>query len=348
MQLNKSQADFLEAMIERWQQTKIITEEKAGELKKSYSIRAFDWKNVAKYAFIFAVVSGVIAVVATFADRKLIHLFYALIDEVFHASNLVLGLLCGIISLIFFYFGQKRKQHKPDTFFTNEGFILMGAAFTAFTAANFANLSGKGDAYYITTFLLAAILYTLISFYIKSQITWLLALMAFTCWISVQSASLINWKPYFLGMNFALRFFLYSLVFTSLTYLARNLKVFQPFYLLTFYYGLCLCFTSLWAVSICGNCGTWEAWNKVSQIHFWPWALLSTGVCAYIAYKGWKKNWPLLQNFGISFLLLNIYTRYFEYCWRDNYKSLFFLVMALSFWFIGRSAEKIWNKKEDN
>lgn len=347
MQLNKSQAEFLETMIDRWQQAEIITKEKAGELKKSYSVRSFDWKNVAKYAFIFAVVCGVIAVAATFADRKLIRLFYALIDEIFHASNLVLGIICAVISFIFFYSGQKRKQEKPDTFFTNEGFILMGSAFAAFTAANFANLSGKGDAYYITTFLLAAILYVIISFLIKSQITWLLALIAFTCWICVQSASLTDWQPYFLGMNFVLRFFLYSLIFTACTYAARKIKVFQPFYSLTFYYGLCLCFTTLWAVSICGNCGTWEAWNKVSQIHFWPWALLSTGVSALAAYTGWKKNRPMLQNFGISFLLLNIYTRYFEYCWRDNYKSLFFLVMALSFWFIGRSAEKIWNRKSE-
>lgn len=345
MQVNKSQADFLETMIDRWRQTEIITEEKAESLKKSYSVRAFDWKNIAKYAFVFAVISGVIAVIATFADRKLIRFFYALIDEMFHSSNLMLGLICAVVSFVFFYFGQKRKQGKPDTFFTNEGFILMGSAFATFTAANFANLSGKGDDYYITTFLLATILYIIISFLIKSQITWLLALVAFTCWVCVQSASLINWKPYFLGMNFVVRFFLYSLVFTGCTYAVRKVKILRPFYLLTFYYGLCLCFTALWAVSVCGNCGTWEAWNKITQIHFWPWALLSTGLSALAAYMGMKKNWLLLQNFGISFLLLNIYTRYFEYCWRDNYKSLFFLVMALSFWFIGRGAEKIWNGK---
>ena len=346
MQLNKSQAEFLETMIDHWQQTEVIAKEQAAELKNSYSVRGFDWKNVAKYAFIFAIISGVIAVAATFADRKLIRLFYALIDELFHASNLVPGMLCAIISFAFFYFGQKRKQARPDTFFTNEGFILMGSAFVAFTAANFANLSGKGDAYYITTFLLAAILYALISFLIKSQITWLLALVAFTGWISVQSASLTNWQPYFLGMNFVLRFLLYSMLSAGGIYMLRNIRLFRPFYTLSFYYGLSLCFVSLWAVSVSGNCGTWEEWNEVSQIHLWPWALLSTGISALAAYTGWKKNRPLLQNFGISFLLLNLYTRYFEYCWHDNYKSLFFLVMALSFWLIGRSAEKIWNRKD--
>ena len=42
-------------------------------------------------------------------------------------------------------------------------------------------------------------------------------------------------------------------------------------------------------------------------------------------------------------MLINIYTRYFEYFWDVTDKALFFIILGLSFWLIGRKAEKIWN-----
>lgn len=336
---------FIQSLIEDWEKQNIITNGKADELKKSLSVREFDWKNVAKYAFITAVICGVIAVASTFADKKLINIFELLVEKLFNASNIILSIICAITAAIFFYFGQKRKQLHPDKFFTNEGLILMGCAFTAFTAANLANISGKGDAYYITTFLLATIFYFTLSIILKNKIIWLLAIIAFTCWLCVQSAHATNWQPYFLGLNYALRFFVFSVLFLITAFFIQRIKTLQPFYSLTSYYALCLFFVSLWIVSVFGNYGTWEEWNKISQIHLFGWALLSTGISAITTYIGWKKNFPTLRSFGITFLLINIYTRYFEYFWNGSYKSAFFFIMALSFWLIGRYAEKIWNKK---
>ncbi|MDE1193028.1 MAG: hypothetical protein PW786_12920 [Arachidicoccus sp.] len=345
MQINKSQAGFLSSVIAAWKEDNIISEEKATELENSFSIREFDWKNLAKYAFIFAIICGIIAVASVFADRKLINLFNVIIEKIFNASNLILGVLCAVISFVFFYLGQKQKHDLPDNFFTNEGFILMGSAFAAFASANFANLSGKGDAYYITTFLIATIVYCIISFIIKSQITWLLTLIALTCWICVQTASFNNWQPYLLGMNFVLRFWLFSILFLAAIILSRNQKIIRAFYSLSLYYALSLFFASLWVLSISGNTDTWETWNKTPQIHFWIWALLAIVISAAAIYYGYTKRNSLVQNFGVTFFLLNIYTRYFEYFWNGSYKSIFFIILALSFWFIGRSAEKLWNKK---
>jgi len=41
--------------------------------------------------------------------------------------------------------------------------------------------------------------------------------------------------------------------------------------------------------------------------------------------------------------LINLYSRYFEYLWDITDKTIFFSILALSFWMIGRKAEKIWN-----
>lgn len=344
MQLNKSQAELIEKILEDWQTDSVLSAEKVAELKSTISVRAFDWKAVAKYAFAFAILFGVIAVIATFADRQLIATLYFLMNKILDMPNLVLGIFCGLIAWIFFYFGQKRKRRRPDSIITNEGFILLGSAFIVFAAANMANLSGRGDSYFVTTFLLSTIFFGCISFWIKSQITWLLTLIALSSWLCVQSSSFIDWRPYLFGMSFVLRFLLFSTILLGTVYAMRKIKKFALFYRPSFYYAILLCLTSLWVISVFGNCGTWADWEKLSQIQLWPWALFSMIVTALVTYFGWEKKNITIQNFGASFLLFHIYTRYVDYCWDMSYKAVFFLLLALSFWFVGRSAEWIWHK----
>ncbi|MGY0038547.1 hypothetical protein [Pedobacter sp. NJ-S-72] len=60
-------------------------------------------------------------------------------------------------------------------------------------------------------------------------------------------------------------------------------------------------------------------------------------------FVGLKYRDDIAREFGITFLFINLYTRYFEYFWDSWHKALFFSVLAASFWLIGRKAEKIWN-----
>ena len=48
---------------------------------------------------------------------------------------------------------------------------------------------------------------------------------------------------------------------------------------------------------------------------------------------------------GFVFFLLNLYTRFVEYLWDNINRAIFFLLLAISFWLVGRWSEKIWKKK---
>ncbi len=48
-----------------------------------------------------------------------------------------------------------------------------------------------------------------------------------------------------------------------------------------------------------------------------------------------------LRDMVLLFLILNLYTRYFEYLWDVTNKGIFFAIMALSFWLIGKKLEQI-------
>jgi uncharacterized membrane protein len=51
---------------------------------------------------------------------------------------------------------------------------------------------------------------------------------------------------------------------------------------------------------------------------------------------GIRTDDALLRDTGLVALLLNGYTRYFEFFWDGMNKGLFFLVLAVSFFIIGR------------
>ena len=49
------------------------------------------------------------------------------------------------------------------------------------------------------------------------------------------------------------------------------------------------------------------------------------------------------RGFGITFFLLGIYTLYFSLLWDVIHAGLFFFILAVSFWLLGRKAERIWH-----
>jgi hypothetical protein len=51
---------------------------------------------------------------------------------------------------------------------------------------------------------------------------------------------------------------------------------------------------------------------------------------------GIRADDAILRDLGLISLLLNGYTRYFEYFWDAMNKGIFFLVLAVSFFIIGR------------
>ena len=67
---------------------------------------------------------------------------------------------------------------------------------------------------------------------------------------------------------------------------------------------------------------------------------MAAAICIYISLK---PDDGMLRGFGLTFLAINLYTRYFEYFWDGMNKVVFFLILAASLAVIGRYAEKIWH-----
>jgi hypothetical protein len=181
-----------------------------------------------------------------------------------------------------------------------------------------------------------------------SRLIWLFALISLGSWFGSETGYQTHWGNYFLGMNYPLRFVVFGVLIVTATFILRQKKWFSHFADVTYVAGLLYFFLSLWVLSLFGNVANIDQWWLVKQISLFYWGIIAAVFYGGFMLYGLKSNDMIAREFGITFLIILIYTKYFEYFWSNTSKPLFFAILAVSFWFIGRKAEKIWNVSTAN
>ena len=152
-----------------------------------------------------------------------------------------------------------------------------------------------------------------------------------------------GWGAYYLGMNFPLRFVLFGGVLTAIALALQKKSWFQQLSRTTLAIGLAYLFIALWIMSIFGNYGDATTWRAVRQIELFHWSILFALASAAAIYHGLRHDDAMTKGFGLVFLLINLYTRFFEYFWDNTHKAIFFGLLGVSLWYLGSRAEKIWH-----
>ena len=175
-----------------------------------------------------------------------------------------------------------------------------------------------------------------------SRFASLFFLLALGNWFGAETGYVSGWGAYWLGMNYPIRFVLFGGALLALCYGAQSLLRQRQLFTVSKAMGLTYLFIALWILSIFGNYDA-DSWYQVSQARLLPWGLLfavAAGVCIFISLK---TDDGMLRGFGLTFLAINLYTRFFEFFWNGMHKVLFFLILAVSLAVIGRYAERIWH-----
>lgn len=339
MKIDQEKSDFLDEMLERWQQEKLLTEETVQKLRRSYEVKTFDWRRLAQYSFWIAMACGIISLGALLIDDTVL----AYLQRLYDTTDGMISLLSAVGAAALFYFGFKRKKTKPHEVFSNEALIFTGVLLTANAIAYLGKALNTGTGHFSLLILLSVLVYGVLATIFKSRLIWIFTLISLGAWFGTETGYLSRGNLYFLGMNYPLRFVCFGFVLTAAAFMFKKNERLSFFFQVTYISGMVYLFISLWLLSVFGNFGTLDDWYGVRQISLFYWALISAAVCGVSIFVGLKYRDDIAREFGITFLFLNLYTRYFEYFWDSWHKALFFCVLAASFWFIGRRAEKIWN-----
>lgn len=339
MKLDQEKSDFLDEMLQQWQEQQLLTEEQAKKLQNSYEAKSFDWRRLAQYSFWIAMACGVISLGALLVDKDLL----TYLERLYDTPDSLISLLSAIVAAGLYYYGFKRSKTHQMEVFSNDALLFTAVMLTANAIAYFGKAIGSNNAHFSLLILFSVFVYAILAFVFKSRLIWAFVLISLGAWFGTETGYLSRGNWYFLGLNYPLRFTLFGLVLTALALLWRNNKKFSQFFGTTYIGGMTYLFVSLWLLSIFGNYGSIEEWYSIRQIGLFYWALISAAACILSILAGLKFRDDVAREFGITFLFLNLYTRYFEYFWDSWHKALFFCVLAASFWFIGKRAEKIWN-----
>jgi hypothetical protein len=249
----------------------------------------------------------------------------------------------AVVAAGFYAYGVRRKRKTPERLYSNEAVFFLGVLSTAAAIAFLGKAIDTGSGHFSVLVLMAAVIYGILGLWFPSKLVWIFSLLSLGGWIGAETGYVSGWGAYYLGMNYPLRFVLFGMVLTAAGVILPKWESRRDFSRPTLAMGLLYLFISLWIMSIFGNYGDLYEWREARHIELFHWSL-TFGIAAVCAiYFGIRKEDGMLRGFGLTFLVINLYTRFFEYFWNGLHKAVFFAVLAASFWYIGSRAEKIWD-----
>lgn len=339
MKLAPKQAAIIHNAIAQWTQDGLLPAAQAARLAATIEVQAFDWRRLAKYSFWVALVSIVTSVSAALSDRFLI----ALLERLFDAPAMAKCIGLSVLAAGLYSWGVKRRKQDPAHVYRNEAILFLGVLATAGAITQLGIALDTGSGHFSLLILLSAIIYATLGILVESNLIWIFALMSLGSWMGTETGYRSGWGSYYLGMNYPFRFVLFGGVLTACALALETHAKANRFFRSTLTMGLLYLFIALWIMSIFGNYGDMHRWQQVKQIELFHWSILFAMVACGAIYYGLTYDNGTTRGFGLTFLFINLYTRFFELFWNSLHKAIFFALLGISFWYLGSKAETIWN-----
>lgn len=350
MRLPKKKAKIVLDAVASLQADQVISLETAGAIRANVEPISFDWRRLARYSFIIAIICVVIAVLTALFDEVIIEWFermIPLITRLFRAPPPVRAGGLTVLSALIFWLGLKRRAKFPDNVYSNEAiftFGVLGIAGAVFSLSKMLQYDGLGT--HLLT--MAGVIYLLLGAALESKVVWCYGLFTLSSAIGAGTDYMMG--GYYLWEDTPVLSLVYGLVLVATAEGLRarvSRQASQPVQRLQFVsgvtrvVGLLHVFISLWILSIWGS----------NEHHYndpdfkWDcliWALLFGAVAAVAVARALEKDDSVLRGFGLTFFFINLYTAFFQYFWNGLHKAIFFAILGLSFWLLGRKAESLW------
>ena len=341
MNVTRKQQRVIQQALDEWQAAGELSHAESQRLAGTLRVSTFDWQRLSRYAFWTALACLLIALGSLFADSELI----AWLVSLFSDSALARIALPAAVALVCYLWGFRRQRQASHWHYSSEAILFVGVVFTALALWQLGVRLDDGSGHIAPLFLVGCAIYGAIGLAARSGLVWLFFLLALGNWFGAETGYLAGWGAYWLGMNYPLRFVLFGGVLLALCFMLQKWLLQRRLFTVSKAMGLTYLFIALWILSIFGYRDP-DAWYSISPLQQLPWALLfgvAAGVCIYISLK---TDDGMLRGFGLTFLAINLYTRFFEFFWDGMHKVVFFLILAVSLAVIGRYAERIWHAGE--
>lgn len=340
MKLSGKQYTMVERLLESWTDQDLLTKEQAGKLKEHMELKVVNWKRVAQNMLGLAVVFMVIAFLHLVADKWVLQI----LEHFFELSDAFFMTLLLVLTLLFPFMASRVKHKRGALKISVEAFLLLGVLSLGGACYYAASVFHFSAFWEVAAVLLVALYSLLLGKLFLTSVVWLTGLTGIALWVALETGRLSGWESHFLGMTYHLRLLITAFLGLMVMRMLRNMPVKTIFRVATFQFLWFLFWSALWLCALFGNYPTWEDWEAASAVHLLPWGVLMAVAALIVWYQGHKQKRKQWVWMGSIALFTDAYTQYFLFLWDPLPASLFFFMLALSFFIIGRKAEVIWGR----
>ncbi|KAI0436024.1 hypothetical protein F4803DRAFT_543570 [Xylaria telfairii] len=345
LELTATQADAVQKALRYWSHTKLVSAELVGDLLATIQIieeeHEFDWDKFAKYTFRLAVICLTIAIIALVFDQAV----PKFIKRILALPATVRVTVTSALALAVLVCGYQRSLSTPQQPYFNEaihslGALLFGLAALQLTVALEADKCKYRHILHNIELSLAVV-YGLSAVLVQSNLIWSCSMIALGIWLG--SWTSYRSGTYYIGMNYPLRFVLFGAELIAVSGLMRDQSLTAKLWSTTRIWGMLYLFIALWMLSLFGNDkvrgDNLVAHGGLARMAFWSAGFLCAAAMA--VWHGLRYGDSTTKGFGLAFLGINLYTKFFEFCWSMWYKSVFFTILAFSLAVMGKYAESM-------
>ncbi|MBN1332905.1 MAG: DUF2157 domain-containing protein, partial [Synergistales bacterium] len=183
MKISRRKAGIVREALENWEKEGILDKTSKEKFLSSMELIPFDWRKMAVYSFLLALISIVIAVVSIFTDAK----FILLLSRLFKAPDLVKCIFFSSLSLGFFLWAFRRRGNTPLKVFSNEALIFLGVLSLAGAIVFLGMALGDKSGRFSLLLFMAAVLYGVIGFTFSSRQVWVFSLISLGGWFGAET-----------------------------------------------------------------------------------------------------------------------------------------------------------------
>ena len=305
--------------IKEWYNQDLIEENLYLQLSSMYQKNEWDFTTIIKWTLVLGAVMISIGLIS----------FITLLVQSIYLAILILSAFC----LASYYYGFKLKERDFKYYFPKTGNALIAISSLLLGADIFAinKFIFNEGIHWTTLIFVISIIYLFIAYFKENTLVLVFSLLGFAAWFGAVTGYISGWGAYYLGLNYPMRFTLISPIIILIAYFHKKLDLSVPESFIRTYYSFGLLFVnlSLWILSIFGYQGGLGNWgfssNNIELLFF---SIVWLTADAVIFLIGAKFKDKMFVGYAVTFIILNLYTRYFEFFWDKMYKSLFFIILG--------------------
>ncbi len=160
-----------------------------------------------------------------------------------------------------------------------------------------------------------ALMLLAIAYWVTNRLVLWYACAVFFFWFGAETGYMSGWGCYWLGMTYPIRFLGAGLTAVGLSWLhGKYIRGrWTPFTRVYAHFGLLIINLALWFLSLFGYYENYDIrWSDTTGERL-AYSLLWAGVAGASLFAGAKYGLRLLRGYGLTFLMINLYTFYFQF-----------------------------------